>query len=70
MTYTSVINILLTHFSDFENGLFKGIEALLNISTAPITNKTDLHPKINEHNHERSYTHEVDLFKSESAEGS
>lgn len=40
MTYTSVINILLTHFSDFENGLFKGIEALLNISTAPITNTT------------------------------
>lgn len=40
MTYTSVINILLTHFSDFENSLFKGIEALLNISTAPITNTT------------------------------
>lgn len=40
MTYTSVINILLTHFSDFENGLFKGFEVLLNISTAPITNTT------------------------------
>lgn len=40
MTYTSVINILLTHFSDFENGLFKGLEVLLNISTAPITNTT------------------------------
>lgn len=39
-------------------------------STAPITNKTDLHPKINGHNHERSYTHEIDLFKSKSAEGS
>ena len=39
-------------------------------STAPITNKTELHHKINGHNHERSYTHEIDLFKSKSAEGS
>lgn len=47
-----------------------GLFGLMHKSTAPITNKTDLHPKINGHTHERSYTHEIDLFKSESAEGS
>ena len=47
-----------------------GIFGLIHKSTALITNKTDLHPKIKGHNHERSYTHEIDLFKSESAEGS
>lgn len=47
-----------------------GLFGLMHKSTAPITNKTDLHSKINGHNHERSYTHEIDLFKSKSAEGS
>lgn len=47
-----------------------GLFGLMHKSTVPITNKTDLYPKINGHNHERSYTHEIDLFKSESAEGS
>lgn len=58
--------MVLFLFFDLSIGLF----GLMHKSTAPITNKTDLHPKINEHNHERSCTHEIDLFKSESAEGS